>query len=161
MLSRSERCLGFCRFNQCAASPVLALGEACTQNNQCGGTEAAYNQPPSCAGTCGGAGAFCYADDGSGTGTSAICFSGKYMLLSRAEKRERLTQHYVRMSTGTCKSNECASSTPVAAGEACTSSIECPGDISCQNGFCTGGGASCSATDGSQTGSTTQCFSGT
>ena len=63
-------------------------------------------------------------------------------------------------SEGQCKSNACISTTPAEQGGACIGDYQCPGDISCLNGFCTGGGRSCTASDGSSTGSTDQCLSG-
>ena len=62
---------------------------------------------------------------------------------------------------GQCKSNACTSTTPSEQGGACLGDYQCPGDIFCQNGFCTGGGRSCTASsDGSSTGPSDQCLSG-
>ena len=79
---RSEPFLGFCRSSQCSASPAVPLGGTCTQDNQCGLAETPNDQPSYCApgGTCGGGGALCYADDGSGNGATSICSSREYKL---------------------------------------------------------------------------------
>jgi hypothetical protein len=63
-------------------------------------------------------------------------------------------------SPGQCRGNQCTLIQPLGSGDACLGDFQCAGNVRCQNGFCSDAGLSCTAADGSETGSTTTCISG-
>ena len=102
-------CAGFCRSGQCADVPARQVGETCSSSNACVGAESFNELPPSCGGTtpiCGGAGTFCYASDGSGTGADPVCASGKVILHCT-----KLSLTPLRPFSGQCFQNACTAPT--------------------------------------------------
>jgi hypothetical protein len=78
--------LGFCRRAVCSdAVNIVPVGSPCLWDYYCMGGEA-NEFPPYCGAPpgeerlCGGASTFCFASDGSGTGPSPVCASGKINL---------------------------------------------------------------------------------
>jgi hypothetical protein len=155
--------LGFCRNGRCAGVPVRNVGETCPSSDVCVGAESYQELAPLCGnipgaeGICGGASTTCYGLDGLGTGPDPICASGKFI---ERVICNQLTRNRSFDRTGQCKAYQCQSTEPSGTGQACLGDFQCEGDVRCPNGFCVGGGAFCTATDGSQTGSTTTCLSG-
>lgn len=84
----------------------------------------------------------------------------RYVPRFRDHADYKLTLAFFR--PGECKSNQCTLVTPLAQGAACSAAYQCPGGVSCINGFCTGGEDTCQANDGNAQaiGSSTDCTSG-
>ncbi len=67
--------------------------------------------------------------------------------------------------TDYCKQYSCRAKQPLGVGAVCTASYECISDVSCvpspdgSSLTCSGGGATCVANDGTQTGDSTECHS--
>ncbi|KAI5449131.1 hypothetical protein NCC49_005269 [Naganishia albida] len=136
---------GYCRSQACSdPTNIVVLGGACSNDNQCVNAETYAEIPASCAGlpgttsTCGGPSAFCYGDFGSPTGPSSVCASN------------------------ICKSSLCAATLEagIPPGGVCNSDSACSGYGRCIDGACNDVGLPCTSGDGTQTGPSTECFTG-
>jgi hypothetical protein len=132
-----------CVSSTCTKRLPVPLGGSCSAENACSGTATCSFTDY----TCGGLDVACKAVDGSATGTSPDCKTGRESVTIFFYP-SKPSLNNLDHSPVTCIGGKCNSLALVALGGQCSSNVQCPGSTTCSSGICGGVSAPCTTDAG-------------